>query len=113
LEAGIGWTVKLEKGEFVGKAVLARQKEQGTERKLVGFKMTGPGIARHGHAVVSDGKEVGQVTSGSRAPTLKENIGLAYVPANLAKPGTPIAVRIRDKDVPAQVVPTPFYKRKK
>jgi aminomethyltransferase len=113
LEAGIGWTVKLEKGEFVGRDPLVAEKARGIQRKLVGFRMTGRGIARHGHDVVSGGKVVGAVTSGSMSPTLKENIGLAYVAADLAAPGTELAIRIREKDVPAVVVPTPFYKRKK
>lgn len=113
IEAGIGWTVKLDKGDFVGRKVLEEQKNTGTARKLVGFRMTGRGIARHGHEVMAGGKVVGHVTSGSMSPTLKENIGLAYVPAEMSAVGTAIAVRIRDKDVPAVVVQTPFYKRKK
>ena len=113
MEAGIGWTVKLDKGDFLGRSVLVDQKDKGTARKLVGFKMTGRGIARHGHEVVDGGKVVGVVTSGTMSPTLKENIGLAYVPAALSANGTVINIKIRDKDVAAVVVPTPFYKRKK
>ena len=113
MEAGIGWTVKLDKGEFIGRSVLLKQKDEGTARKLVGFKMTGRGIARHGHEIVQDGKAVGVVTSGTMSPTLKESIGLAYVPSGLSAVGTPLSIKIRDKDVAAVVVATPFYKRKK
>lgn len=113
MEAGIGWTVKLDKGEFNGRSVLADQKEKGTKRKLVGFKMTGKGIARHGYPVVANGKAIGVVTSGTMSPTLKTFIGLAYVPAELSANGTAISILIRDKEVAAEVIPTPFYKRKK
>ena len=69
------------------------------------------GVARHGHDVTSDGKVVGKVTSGTFRPTVAQNIALAYVPTDLSKVGTALAVRIRDKDVPATVVKTPFYRR--
>ena len=72
--------------------------------------MTG-GVARHGHEVTKDGRVVGQVTSGTFGPTVQKNIALAYVPTELAKVGTDLAVRIRDRDIPAKVVKTPFYKR--
>jgi len=111
LEAGIAWTVKFDKGEFVGRQVLLAQKEKGLSRRLVGFKMQGRGIARHGHDVVLEGKKVGSVTSGTFSPTLKANLGLAYVPTKLSTPGSELNILIRDKEVAAQVVPTPFYKR--
>ena len=81
LEAGLGWIVKLEKGPFVGSDVLARQKQEGIRRKLVGFETEGRAVARHGYPAFVDGKPAGVVTSGSFAPFLKKNIGLVYLPA--------------------------------
>jgi len=112
-EAGLGWMVSLdpEKGEFVGRPVLEEQKKSGPPRKLVGFEVTGRGIARHGYPVHLGDAAVGTVTSGSYAPFLQKNIGLVYLPAGKAAPGTELEVEIRGKRVPARVVPTPFYKR--
>ncbi len=110
-EAGLGWVVKLDAADFIGKAALAKQKAEGPARKLVGIEMTGKGIARHGYPVVVDGKTVGVVTSGSPSPTLGKNIGLAYVPTELSAVGTALGVQIRDKVIDAVVVKTPFYKR--
>jgi aminomethyltransferase len=111
LEAGLGWVVKLDKGEFVGRAALVRQKEQGLQRKLVGFVLTDPGIARHGYPVLHEGRKVGEVTSGTRSPTLKVSIGLAYVPPALAAEGSTFAVEIRGRPAAAKVVKTPFHTR--
>jgi aminomethyltransferase len=111
IEAGLGWTCKLDK-DFVGRDAIVRAKERGPARKLVGFVVDG-GVARHGHAVVHEGREVGQVTSGTFGPAVGMNIALAYVPVALAKVGTELGVRIRDRDVPARVVRTPFYKQEK
>jgi len=111
LEAGLGWIVKLDKpGGFVGAEALRKQKAEGLKRKLVGFKMAGKGIARHGYPVRPPGveKHVGEVTSGTMSPTLKEPIGLAYVPVDMSKEGTRLEVEIRDRPVPAQVAKTPF-----
>jgi aminomethyltransferase len=112
LEAGLGWVVKLAKGDFVGRAAIERQKAQGLGRKLVGFELTEPGIARHGYPVLQDGRPVGTVTSGTRSPSLKISIGLAYVPPSLAAEGSSFAVEIRGRPVVARVVKTPFYRRK-
>jgi aminomethyltransferase len=112
LEAGLAWVVKFDKGDFIGRAALQKQKEQGLARKLVGFQLTEPGIARHGHPVVHEGQTVGVVTSGTRSPTLKTSIGLAYVPPALAAEGSALAVEIRGKPVAAVVVKTPFLSRK-
>jgi aminomethyltransferase len=112
LEAGLGWVVKLEKGEFAGRAALLRQKEQGLSRKLVGFVLTDPGIARHGYPVQHEGRKVGEVTSGTRSPSLKVSIGLAYVPPALAAEGSTFSVEIRGRAAAAKVVKTPFYVRK-
>jgi aminomethyltransferase len=115
VEAGLGWIVSLHeaKGDFPGRAVLEAQKKDGPPRKLVGFEVTGRGIARHGYSVVLDGKPVGPVTSGSYAPYLQKNIGLCYLPAARAAPGTVVEIDVRGRNVPARVVPTPFYKRTK
>ncbi|HUG05447.1 MAG TPA: glycine cleavage system aminomethyltransferase GcvT [Candidatus Limnocylindria bacterium] len=109
IEAGLGWTCKLDK-DFVGRDAVARQKADGPKRRIVGLVVEG-GVARHGHDVVSEGRAVGKVTSGTYGPTVAQNIALAYVPTALSKVGTAVAVRIRDKDVPATVVKTPFYRR--
>ena len=111
LEAGLAWVVKLDKGDFVGKAALLEQKQKGLPRKLVGFALTDPGIARHGHDVLAAGKKVGTVTSGTRSPTLKISIGLAYVSPALAAEGSTFAVDIRGRPAAAKVVKTPFYTR--
>ena len=113
VEAGLGWIVSLDeaKGEFIGRAVLEEQKRAGAPRKLVGFEMTGRGIARHGYPVLLDGILAGAVASGSYAPFLQKNIGLAYLPTARATMGAELAVDIRGRQVAARVVPTPFYKR--
>ncbi len=112
LEAGLGWIVKLDKPSFIGKAALEKQKAEGVKRKLVGFTLVERGIPRHGYPVLADGEPVGVVTSGTMSPTLGQPIGLAYVPTDLASVGSTFAVEIRGKPVAAQVVKTPFYKRK-
>lgn len=115
VEAGLGWIVCVEphKGDFIGRTVLADQKANGAPRKLVGFEMKERGIARHGYPVLIDGAAVSTVTSGSMAPFLEKNIGLAYVPAEHAAVGTPIGIEIRGVSVAAEIVKTPFYKRAK
>ncbi len=114
LEAGLGWITKFEKeGGFIGRDALAEQKANGLKRKIVGFEMTEPGIARDGFDVFVDSEKAGSVTSGSPAPFLKKNIGLAFLPVEFAKAGQKIKIDIRGKHVAAKVVPTPFYKREK
>jgi aminomethyltransferase len=113
LEANLGWICKLDKGDFIGREALAQQKQEGVKRKLVGFEVTERGIARDHQDVVINGERVGQVTSGSPAPFLKKNIGLAYVPVEFANVGQQIQVNVRGKLVGAQIVKTPFYKRAK
>jgi len=109
LEAGLGWIVKLDKpAGFIGSEALLAQKKQGLSRKLVGFKMTGRGIARQGYPALSGGARVGEVTSGTMSPLLKESIGLAYLPTALSKEGTAFDVEIRGKPIAAVVVKTPF-----
>jgi len=112
IEAGLGWVVKLDKKDFIGKDAIARIKAQGTARKLVGFEMVGRGVARHGYPLKStDGRVVGICTSGAPSPTLDKSIGLGYLPAELSAPGTDFLVDCRGRDIAARVVPTPFYKR--
>jgi aminomethyltransferase len=113
LEADLGWIVKLDKGDFVGREVLAKQKENGVTRKLVGFEMRGRGIGRDGYEVYLDGAPAGWVTSGGPAPTLGKNIGLCYLPTAHAIPGQSIQIMIRNQPVDAVTVETPFYKRAK
>ena len=112
-EADLGWIVKMDKGDFIGRAALAKQKEQGVTRKLVGFEMAGRGIGRDGYEVYLDGTAAGWVTSGGPSPTLNKNIGLCYLPVDRAKPGARIEIMIRNQPVAAITVPTPFYKRAK
>ncbi|MBX3283485.1 MAG: glycine cleavage system aminomethyltransferase GcvT [Acidobacteria bacterium] len=112
-EANLGWITKLAKGDFVGRQALAAQKEAGVSRKLAGFEMTEPGIARDGFDVYVNDEKCGVVTSGSPAPFLKKNIGLAFLPPPLAVVGQEIKIDIRGRQVGAVVVPTPFYKRQK
>jgi aminomethyltransferase len=111
-EAGLGWIVKLEKGDFVGREAVLKTRAN-VSRKLIGFQMTGRGIGRDGYEIQMDGKGAGFVTSGGPAPTLGTNIGLCYVAARHAQPGNEIAVLIRGQAVPAVTVATPFYKRTK
>jgi aminomethyltransferase len=111
LEAGLGWIVKFKKGDFIGRDALLLQREAGVQRKLVGFEIRGRGIARPGYAALTDGKAIGRVTSGTFAPYLKKNIGLAYLPSELSAPGVAFQIEIRGRSEDAEVVPTPFYKR--
>ena len=113
LEADLAWIVKLEKGNFVGRDVLLKQKEAGVTRRLVGFEMKGRGIGRDGYEVFLDGAPAGWVTSGGPSPTLNRNIGLCYLPAQHAVPGKNIQILIRNQPVDAVTVETPFYKRAK
>ena len=113
LEANLGWITKLNKGEFTGSDSLKEKKESGITRRIVGFEMTEPGIARDGHDVYIGEKRVGYVTSGSPAPFLKKNIGLAFLPVEFANDGQEIKIEVRGKHLSAKVVPTPFYKRNK
>ena len=113
LEANLGWITKLNKGDFIGRERLARQKEEGVGRRLVGFAVTDRGIARDGQDVLIGGGRVGQVTSGSPAPFLKKNIGMAYVPVESATEGGTLEIDVRGRLVGARIVPLPFYKRSK
>jgi aminomethyltransferase len=113
LEADLGWIVKLDKGEFVGRDTLLKQNESGVTRRLIGFEMCGRGIGRDGYEVFLDGVAAGWVTSGSPSPSLNKNIGLCYLPAEQSQPGKSIQIMIRSQPVDAVTVETPFYKRAK
>lgn len=113
LEANLGWICKLTKGDFIGRGALAKQKEEGVKRRLAGFEVTERGIARDGQEVVINDARVGKVTSGSPAPYLKKNIGMAYVPIEFANEGQQIQIDVRGRLVSAQIVKTPFYKRER
>jgi aminomethyltransferase len=110
-EADLAWICKLDKGEFAGRKALVEQKARGIERCLVGFEMSDRQIARDACGVALAGGAVGHVTSGSPAPYLKKNIGMAYVPVAARAPGTEIEIDIRGRLAPARIVPLPFYKR--
>lgn len=110
-EAGLAWICKMEKAPFLGSDVLAEQKKNGVPRKLVGFEMLDKRIGRDGYRVDAGGKEVGRVTSGCPSPSLKKNIGMAYVPPNLTGLGTDLEIDIRGQKAAARIIPLPFYKR--
>jgi len=110
-EAGLGWICKLDKGAFLGSDVLARQKQSGVDRKLVGFEMLDKRIGRDGYPVLIAGREQGRVTSGCPAPFLKKNIGMAYVPPAASAGGAEIEISVRSQAAPARIVALPFYKR--
>ena len=113
IEANLNWTVKFAKGPFNGSDVMKKQKDEGTKKTIVGFEMGKGPAPRHGYPIIKDGKNVGEVTSGTMSPTLKKNIGLGYVPPELTKIGTEFEVEIRGKNYPATVIETPFYSRKR
>jgi aminomethyltransferase len=115
IEAGLGFFVSLDKGDFIGRSVLADQKANGTAKKLVAFKMSGKSAPpRPDYPILSSASSptpIGKVTSGTQSPSLGAGIGLGYVPVEFAKPGTPIQIEIRGKPAPATIVPKPFYRK--
>lgn len=111
LEADLKWICKFQKGDFIGKPVLDKQLAEGLTRKIVGFELRGPGVARPHHPVYYKGQKVSEVSSGTFAPFLKKSLGLVYLPIEATAVGTEFEIGIRDKMVKAVVVPTPFYKR--
>lgn len=112
-EAGLGWVVKLNSGEFLGREALVQQKSVSPTRSLVGFELTRRGIARQGCPVLCGDREVGIVTSGTWSPTFEKAIGMAFLPTEIAVAGTEVAVDVRGKSIPAKIVPLPIYRRKK
>jgi len=115
LEAGLGWIVKLDKGDFIGRDVLQSQKDDGLARTLVGFELLDPGIARHGCPVfLEEGQEpAGHVTSGTQLPSFGKAMGMAYLPIEAAETGREFLIEIRNRVARAKVVDLPFYSRKK
>ena len=109
-EAGLGWLVKMKKGDFVGRAALERQKAAGIPRKLIGFTMPDRAFPRHGYAVFCNGESSGEVRSGTLSPSLGHAIGTAYLPLDKAKEGTVFEIEIRGARLPAVVEKMPFYK---
>ncbi|MDD2396603.1 MAG: glycine cleavage system aminomethyltransferase GcvT [Tissierellia bacterium] len=112
LEAGLGFCVKLNKENFIGKEALANQKSEGLNRKIIGFEMIDRGIPRNNYEVYAEGRKIGYVTTGSFSPTLKKNIGLALIDSAYSKEGTEIEVLIRNKNLKAKVIKKPFYSKK-
>jgi aminomethyltransferase len=113
IEAGLGWTVKFDAGDFIGRDALLRVKEQGPVKRLIGIEMLDRGVPRAGYELFADGKRVGVLTSGTFGPTVQKNIGMGYVDTAYAMPGTRLAVDIRGRRLAAEVVKLPFYKRLK
>ena len=111
LEAGLGWITKFNK-EFINSDALQKEKERGPERRLIAFELTERGIPRQGYDIVdSQGNVIGNVTSGTMAPSVGKGIGLGYVPTIFKDPGSQIFIQIRKNAVPAKVVKLPFYKK--
>ncbi len=111
IESGLGWVVKPDKGDFAGRGALVRTKEAGPARKLIGFELKERGFPRHGYEIAHQGRVVGVVTSGVHSPSLDRGIGMGWVEATLAKPGTALDIMVRGKAVRAEVVRPPFYKQ--
>ncbi|GIW01317.1 glycine cleavage system aminomethyltransferase GcvT [Roseiflexus sp.] len=110
-EARLGWVVKLDKGDFIGRDALQRIKQEGVRRRLTGFEMVGRGIARSEYEIRDlEGMPVGRVTSGMPSPTLEKNLGMGYVPVTLSAEGSEFDVVVRDRPVRARVVKMPFYR---
>jgi aminomethyltransferase len=112
IEAGLGWITKFtDSKDFINKDIFLKQKTEGITRRLIGFEMIDRGVPRHGYEVVdADGNKIGIVTSGTMGPSVKNGIGMAYVPVAYAKTGSKIFISIREKSLQAQVVKMPFYK---
>jgi aminomethyltransferase len=109
-EAGLDWVVKLDKGNFIGKEALVKQKAAGLKVKLRGFKVDAGGVARPGGKILIGGKDAGEVASGTFAPTLNAAIGMAYLPTNVAD-GSKLTIMQGTRELSASVVPLPFYKK--
>lgn len=107
LEAGLAWITKAETN-FVAAELVKKQKEEGIKRKLIGFKMIDRGIPRHGYAICKNGERIGDVTSGSQSPVLKQGIGMGYVPFGMHKPGEEIEIEVRNRFLKAEIVKFPF-----
>ncbi len=111
IEAGLGWITKTEKGDFIGRAPIVKVKEEGLRRRLVGFALRDKAFPRQGYPIHAGGAPAGKVTSGTFSPTLDQGIGMGYVEASAARPGGSLDILIRDRALPATVVPLPFIKK--
>lgn len=111
LEAGLGWITKLDKGDFIGREAIQKVKQEGIQRKLIGFELEGKAIPRHGYKILNEQKEIGIVTSGMFSPILQKPIGLGYVSNEYSKVDSEVNIDIRGRMLPAKVAKTPFYKR--
>lgn len=112
IEAGLGFFVKFDKGEFIGREALLKQKQAGTDRKLAAFEMLENGIPRHGYEVLANGEKIGFVTTGYHSPTLNKNIGFALIQKKYSELGSVIEVKIRKRIVKAKIVEKKFYEKK-
>jgi aminomethyltransferase len=110
IEAGLGWITKTDKGEFVGRAPIVKAKQEGVKRKLVGL-LNDRAFPRQGYPINAGGSAAGSVTSGTFSPVLDRGIGMGYVPPAHAKPGTPLTVSIRNREIPAEVIQPPFIRK--
>jgi aminomethyltransferase len=110
IEAGLGWIVKMKaKGEFIDRGLIENQLAKGVSRRLVGIELLERGIPRHGYTILSpDQKEIGHITSGTMSPTLQKGIGMGYVSISHSKPGSPVLIQVRNKNLSARVVKLPF-----
>ncbi len=109
IEAGLGWITKLSKDDFIGKAAIQKVQQEGPERKLVGFEIKGHGIPRHGYPITFSGNDIGVVTSGTQSPMLGKGIGMGYVRPEYANAGTTFNIKIRNREIPSNVVEMPFF----
>jgi len=112
LQANLGWTVKLQKGAFIGRDVLLNVKQQGVIRKLVGIEVQERGVPRGGYTIYDNDQRIGILTSGAFAPTVQKGIGMGYVETTYAIAGRQVQIDIRGRRIAAQIVALPFYKRK-
>jgi aminomethyltransferase len=111
-EASLDFAVDLAKDDFIGRRAMMQKKEDGLSRKLIGFELLQRGVPRHGHPIVSDGTEIGVVTSGNHSPSLNKGIGMGFVQTQFAEEGGKILIDIRGNPVPAVIVERPFYRKK-
>ena len=111
IEAGLGWITKADKGDFIGRPAILKAKQEGVKRKLVGFTLGDKAFPRQGYTLNADGASTGKVTSGTFSPTLDKGIGMGYVNVAHAKTGRPISIVIREREIPATIVPLPFIKK--
>src|SRR5207302_3063808 len=109
-EAGLGWTVKLAKGDFIGRAALVNVKSQGPRRTTIGLKAEPGNIPRHGAAVIFQGRRIGTVTSGTHSFFLGHPIGLAMIEVPSLRVGDKVAIEVRGREAPAEVAKLPFYR---